>query len=209
MQLFRTINYRFISRLLIVCAVAVVPAQAAKEQEISDMMLNKSNSIVEQLQLLRDSGNLSRFVTLDIIRKDMSPLINFAELTKKAMGKHWRRTDDNVREEIILNFRALLENTYAKVFAQYSGQQVKPVSSEVLENGDISVVLQISGNNKSANINYIFSEDVAEDYFISGIKVEGISLVANYRRQFATIISREGAPALAKRLRSMAAAKIK
>ena len=209
MGLFKlSVGRRWISVLLVLGTV-FMPAQAAKDTELADMLISKSNDIVAQLQLLQDSGNLSGFVTLDIIRKDMSPLIDFSKLTQKAMGKYWRRTEANVREDIVLNFRSLLENTYAKVFVQYSGQQVKAVSSEVLENEDISIVLQIARSGKAADINYIFSKNSEGNYLISDIKVEGISLVANYRRQFATIISREGAPALVKRLRSMAAAKIK
>lgn len=195
--------------LLLAAALALpVAAPAAVEAATAADLIERSNRIVGQLTQLKQKEALTGWAALEVIQREMSPLLSYEKLTRRAMGKHWRRTDEQVRAEIVLAFRTLLENTYAKVLAQYSGQQVELVSSEPDGEDAISVVLKIQDEAKSVDINYLF-EKVEGDYRVVDIKVEGISLVANYRRQFSSVIAKDGAAVLAEKLRRLAAVKMK
>ena len=60
---------------------------------------------------------------------------------------------------------------------------------------------------RTASIEYICREIADGDYAVSDIKVEGVSLVANYRRQFGSIIKKTGIDGLIQKLQTMAAAR--
>ena len=187
-------------------ALALSPAQVQAEPALEATLIERSDKIIVQLAELQETGALDNAAALRVIQAEMSPLLDFEQLTKQAMGKYWRRTDEGARRQIVAAFRELLEKTYAKVVAQYSGQQVEPLGVKPLPGDKFSVVLKIRGGGKSAEVDYIFSA-VDGEYLIGDIKVEGISLVANYRRQFASVIKKEGTDALVGKLQQLAAAK--
>ena len=82
--------------------------------------------------------------------------MDFNKLTRQAMGKHWRKADDTIRTRIVDLFRVLLEVTYAKVFAKYSGQIIKVIEAKTLVDGDIAVIMEVSDGSKAAEIEYTF-----------------------------------------------------
>ena len=189
--------------------VLVLPAQADKADDVSRMLMKRSNAVIAKLSALRSEENLNNQTALKIIQAEMSPLLDFGQLTKRAMGKHWRKASDLERSDVTEAFRDLLESTYAKVLAKYSGQKVALVDAALLgSSGKVSVVLEVRGEDgPAAEIDYIFSP-TDDGYLIGDIKVEGISLVANYRRQFASEISDTGIEGLVAKLRKLAEKKI-
>lgn len=186
--------------------LALTAAPAFAGQEVAETLIQRSDAIIAQLAELRQNDALDNDAALHLIQMEMSPLFDFERLTKRAMGKYWRRTEPPTREAIVAAFRELLERTYAKVLAQYSGQQVELLSVAGLPDDELSVVLTVSDGSKSAEVEYVYAPADA-GYLIGDIKVEGISLVANYRRQFASVIRQDGAEALVDKLHELAAAK--
>ena len=85
-------------------------------------MTEVNNRIISGLVVLKANGALDAQGALSLIQTEASSLMDFNKLTRQAMGKHWRKADDTIRTRIVDLFRVLLEVTYAKVFAKYSGK---------------------------------------------------------------------------------------
>ena len=160
--------------------------------------------IISGLTTLQENNNLNEKETLLLIRKEASPIMDFNLLTKKALGKHWRKADDTIREEFTEVFKILLENTYAKVFSKYKNQSMKIISSKKLSNGNISALVKVRGLGSNVEIEYIFTKNESGEYLMGNIKVEGISLIATYRRQFSNFIRNNGIEGLLARLKKNA-----
>ena len=191
-------------------AVGGASAQAAPDaQALADDLVKRSDAVIEKLSEQAAGDGITDSFALQLIQQEMSPLLDFHRLTKRAMGKYWRKTDEETRERVVKSFRQLLENTYAKVLSRYSGQRAELVSYKPLPSGDISVVLGVSDGEKTTNMEYLYVENGEGDFLVGEVKIEGISLVANYRRQFAGLIKSGGADGLADKLQQMAAAKSK
>lgn len=180
---------------------AVAPAHAqADPNAIADLLINRSNEIIDALDDLRDAGNLTDATALELIQARLSPLFDFVHLTKLAVGKHWKKADEATRTAVRERFQLLLERTYAKVIAKYSGQDVILDEAKVGKRGRVLVSLLIADAARTVKIQYRVLTDNPADPRIADVKVEGVSLVANYRRQFSAIIRRHGFDALIEKL---------
>ena len=180
---------------------------AADPQETAKDLAARTDAIVRELQILRGSGDLSTAAARALIQKEMSPIIDFRKFAGQAVGKHWRRTPDGEKAEITAAFQILIENTYAKVLAQYSNQAAQVVESKLRGDGKTQVGVKISDGRRTVGVDYIFHEIENGGMRIIDIKVEGVSLLANYRRQFSAIIKKSGTTGLAHALRQLAARK--
>lgn len=190
----------------VVAALAVAPVARAEEAaEVADNLVRQSNRVIARLVALQGDGELDADSALEVIRSDMSPLLDFQRLAQRAMGKYWRRAEEEERARVVAAFRGLLENTYAKVLRKFSGQKVELVSAKDLAEGKSSVVLKVFDAENSAEIDYVFEESEGGETLISDIKVEGVSLISNYRRQFASIIKKSGVDGLVEKLEQLAA----
>lgn len=180
---------------------------AADPQETAKELAARKDAVVRELKNLQSAGNLSAEAALLLIQKEMSPIIDFDKLASQATGKYWRRAKETEKAEIAAAFQTLMEATYAKILAQYSDQSVKILSSKLREDGKTEVAVEISGGQRTVNVDYIFHELESGEMRIIDIKVEGVSLLSNYRRQFAGIIKKAGTAGLAAALKKLAAKK--
>lgn len=200
---------RFLRRSVFIVLAAVLLVGEGLADSDSEKVVARltevNNRIISGLVVLKANGALDAQGALSLIQTEASSLMDFNKLTRQAMGKHWRKADDTIRTRIIDLFRVLLEVTYAKVFAKYSGQIIKVIEAKTLVDGDIAVIMEVSDGSKAAEIEYTFSPNEDGEYLVGNIKVEGISLIANYRRQFSKIISAKGVEGLAEKLESMTA----
>ncbi len=181
-------------------------AAQLQPQEVAEDLLMRNNNMIAGLQQLRADGELTQQAALALMQEHASPKLDFAKLTQRATGKHWRKADDDARAKLQAAFRQLLENTYAKLLSGYGGQEVRLAEAKARANGGASVVLEVQGA-RTALITYICYQTEDGDYAVSDIKVEGISLVANYRRQFGAVIKKSGIEGLVSKLQELASAR--
>ncbi|MDM5147082.1 ABC transporter substrate-binding protein [Candidatus Persebacteraceae bacterium Df01] len=192
------------NRLITFLAALVVSVSAAATtpKEISRDLETRNNDMLSALIELKQNDALDSDAALALMREEISPLLNFSKITQRALGKHWRRASNEEKKRIIAAFQQLLEKTYAKVLTKYDDQKTEIVKAKQQENGEILVVMNVRGKDKSARIDYLFAGDEPR---IIDVKVEGISLIANFRRQFGRMINKVGFDGLAKMLEKMVA----
>ena len=172
-------------------------------EQISKDLATRNNAIIEQLLALRQQNNLTDETALSLIQKELSPIINFAKLSQQSLGKHWRRATDEEKQQVTTIFRQLLERTYSKVLRRYSDQKIKITDTKPLPKNKLAVNMIIAGSGKSVDIEYVYHEKDGIGKIVD-IKIEGVSLLSAYRRQFTQIIKKEGIEGLIGRLRELA-----
>ena len=181
-------------RFLLAALFFTLPSAASPADLAADLAV-RNNQVVRELQQLQANDDLTANTALALIQRQISPIMNFPRITRLALGKHWRRADEQQRAVITAAFRVLLERTYAKVLARYSDQEVGVVDAKQQADGKIMVRMAVHDGGKRAHIDYIYGGEKVED-----VKVEGVSLIANYRRQFSQIIRRSGIAGLVAKL---------
>lgn len=188
-------------RILTIMTAVLLCSGAASQtpEEISSDLAVRNERIITALQSGKQKGTLTPESALEIIQKEMSPIIDYRRLSSKATGKHWRKADGTQKDKIAEAFQVVLEKTYAKVLAKYTEQQSRIIDAKERADETIVINVEVFGDRGSANIDYIFGKNDDEARIID-LHVEGISLLSAYRRQFNQIAKKEGIDGLIAKL---------
>lgn len=193
-------KYRFFSFALALCSGSALAAAA--EVLAPDVLAR--NVTDEVLAIVRadkeiQSGNQKK--VLELVESKIVPHFNFVRMTQLAMGRNWRQASADQRNRLVGEFRTLLVRTYTSAFTQYRNQTVDYRRPRMAA-GDTDVVVQ-------SFIRQPSGQPVAVDYSMEktdagwkvyNVKIEGISLVENYRNTFNTEVQKNGIDGLIKSL---------
>jgi phospholipid transport system substrate-binding protein len=178
------------------------PATAADSAMAPDAL---AKSVTEEvLAIIRadkdiQAGNQKK--VLDLVETKIVPHFNFAGMTRIALGKNWSQANSEQRKALTNEFRALLIRTYTTAFTQYKNQTVeyRPLRLAPSDNDVVvkSFIKQPSGQPIAVDYNM---EKTDAGWKVYNLKIEGISLVENYRNTFNTEIQKSGIDGLIKTL---------
>ena len=138
------------------------------------------------------------------------PHIDFRTLSRWVLGKHWRRATQEQRDRFIVQFRELLLNSYLRSVTGYRDNTVKFLPPRPGQpDGRALVDAEISQPNGPPIHAEFRMHQVAAQWLIYDVAVEGISLVATHRSSFSREISNNGIAGLLSRLEAMNGAEAK
>lgn len=133
------------------------------------------------------------------IREVARTIFDFEELSKRALGRHWAARTPAERTRFTELFTDLLEHNYVSKIEAYSGEKVLYLPEQV--DGDTITVRSRLVTQKGAEVPLDYRMQKGGDRWQAyDVLVEGVSLVANYRTQFNSIINRSSYAGLVKRL---------
>lgn len=137
----------------------------------------------------------------ELVESKVLPHFNFTRMTQLAVGRHWRQATPEQQRLLIDEFRMLLVRTYTAAFTQYKNQSIdyKPLRMAPADTDVVvkSLIKQPTG--QPVAIDYSM-EKLGVTWKIYDLKIEGISLVENYRNTFNSEIQRSGVEGLIKAL---------
>jgi phospholipid transport system substrate-binding protein len=124
-------------------------------------------------------------------------------LSRRVLGSYWRQLTVNEQQEFVRLFTALVEHTYGAVIDRYA-QDVQVFYDQQRVDGvyaEVDTRVRDSSANRSLSINY-FLRQVNGQWLIYDVQIDNVSMVLNYRSQFAHILRTASYPALVQRLKS-------
>lgn len=173
---------------------AVFVVASVHAQEAPDAMVQRVTE--EVLDLIRkdaDIQNGSTHKVIELIDKKVLPNFNFQHMTGLAVGKDWKRASAPQQAQLVTEFRTLLVRTYANALTSYKNQKVifKPTKMNA---GDTDVLVRTEvaqSGSKPIQLDYNL-ERLDNGWKVYDVTVAGISLVTNYREQFAQEVRNGG-----------------
>jgi phospholipid transport system substrate-binding protein len=189
------------SLVLILAAAGPAPARAAGATDELRPAIDKVLRILADPELKGEARTRERRAAL---RGVMENAIDFPESARRALALHWRVRTEAEREEFVTLFRDLVTFFYIRLMEPYSGETVQ-IAGESQAEGATTVLTRILRRH---------GEPVPVDYrmhlrgtrwLIYDVVVEGVSLVANYRVQFNSIIHTSSYEELVRRIRARVA----
>ncbi|MDP2756638.1 MAG: ABC transporter substrate-binding protein [Desulfurivibrionaceae bacterium] len=162
------------------CAAATDPVVFVKDA------VDEIISILQDEKLAapaRKAERKNRMVT--IVEKKF----DFREMSMRALARHWRERSPAEQDRFVFLFKTLLENTYLAKIETYSGEKVVFKKAAVQGNRAI-VYSDLIRKNVETPVNYKLKNN-DDRWAVYDVEVEGVSLVNNYRTQFASILSKE------------------
>jgi phospholipid transport system substrate-binding protein len=147
------------------------------------------------------AGGRSKLV--DVIEAKVLPHFNFAAMTALAMGQSWGKASPEQRKRLVEEFKTLLVRTYASALAAYSEQKFdfRPLRAKPNDT-DVTVNVRVmQPGAQPVTIDYSM-EKTASGWKVYDVMVGGVSLVANYRTEFANSVRASGVEGLIKELQA-------
>lgn len=187
----------FAALLVIGCSVAT-GMTAERPGPAVDRALQQSVAIL-------GDANLGETAKTERLREVVLPLFDFAEMSRRSLGSHWRRRTAEQREEFTALFTRLLERTYTKRISSYNGERTRVVDEEIDDRFARVDTEIVDRDGRRFKVDYrMHRTGEPAKWRIYDVVIEDISLVNNYRAQFNRVINRKSFENLVKRLRSQA-----
>jgi len=121
-----------------------------------------------------------------LVETKVLPHFNFAHMTQLAVGRNWRQATPEQQKVLTDEFRTLLVRTYTAAFTQYKNETIDYRPLRVAPS-DTDVVVKSLVKRPGG-------------WKVYDVKIEGISLVENYRNTFNSQIQKSGVEGLIKAL---------
>src|SRR5688572_17980250 len=135
------------------------------------------------------------------VRKVAVEAFDVQETARRALGPHWQARTPAEREEFVLLFAELLEQTYISRIDYFGGEKLRFVSEKI--DGDYASVrahvVTRQGTEVPVDARMLRKGD---RWLIYDIVIANVSLINNYRAQFDRIIRTASYGDLVKKLKS-------
>jgi phospholipid transport system substrate-binding protein len=178
----------------------VLPARAA-DTPPDVLVKSVTLEVVDLIAKDKDIKSGNRAKLIGLINDKVLPHFNFTAMTALAMGQNWNKSSPEQKKRLTEEFKTLLVRTYASALAAYSDQKfdfrplrAKPSDTDVTVN-----VRVLQAGAQPVPIDYSM-EKTSEGWKVYDVMVGGVSLVANYRTEFANVVRESGIDGLIKSL---------
>lgn len=186
-MLFSIVMSLSIMPVLTVKADEAMPAPQAIVKDASDRMLKAIKDNKAKLDENPDE-------IYALVEEILMPNFDFDKMSKLALGKNWRGASESQQQRFTEQFRLLLIRTYSTAMLEYTDQEIRflpfredlaskkvKVEMEIIQVGGPAIPMALS----------MYQND-ADEWKVYDVKIDGISLVTNYRSTFTTQIRNEG-----------------
>ena len=192
-------NIKRIGIVLIAAIVILLPFQAlaATAKETVEAGVNKV------LKTLGDPNfkAKSRDAKVAEIGSIIGEVFDFEELSRRTLGRDWRKLKPEQQKEFVELFDKLLQGVYADRLLAYTDQKIVFEKEKMLKQGRAEVESYIVlSDGRRIPIFYRLTDRTGQ-WRVYDLVIEGVSLVKNYRTQFKEIVSKQGPDKLLEILR--------
>jgi phospholipid transport system substrate-binding protein len=173
-----------LSVFFIFCLIFPFQVHAEKPMEVVQSRVNVL------LDVLRDPS-LKAKSTSEIKEKKIWAIVDsifdYKELSKRSLGRNWKKLNSAQQEEFTDLFRKLLGRVYMDRLVESKGPEVFFTKEILFSKNKAEVQSKVLTESNEIPIFYrmILKEDSWKVYDVS---IEGVSLVRNYRSQFKSIL---------------------
>ena len=125
------------------------------------------------------------------------PHADFQRMSRLVMGKHWKRLSDSQRQQFVQEFKALLIRTYATAIHSVSPEDIRYLPERNSGAPDKTVVrteVRLEGM-AVIPVHYNMYRKNGH-WLVYDVRIEGVSLITNYRSTFSAGIKARGVAGL-------------
>lgn len=166
-----------------------------------DLVRKTADDVLSVLKTDKDiqAGNKEKIYAL--AEEKIIPNFDFEQVSRLVLGKAWRSATEEQKTNFKFEFKTLLLRTYAVALSKYKDQKInfKPTR---MDPADTKVTVKteiIQDGAQPIAVDYSLAKGDS-GWKVFDIVIENVSLVTNYRSQFATEIKQNGIESLIKKL---------
>lgn len=164
-----------------------MPAPQAQVKQASDKMLAALKEHKAELEENPDK-------IYQLVEDILMPHFDFEKMSKLALGRNWRSANEDQLSRFVDEFRLLLIRTYSTAMLEYTDEEIRflPFRDD-LSRKRVSVPMEvIQPAGPSIPMALSLYQNDQDEWKVYDVKIDGISLVTNYRSSFANEIRNGG-----------------
>lgn len=166
-------------------AFALFACAAVQEEPPVQRIAELSASVLTTLQ----DKELSARAKREQFETALKESVDWNIVPKLVLARNLKKFDDGQRERFVASFQQHLVHTYWTNTDSFSLRAIDVQRGREESNGDWSVVTQFQLEGSNSSVVYRMRKDDAGKWMIIDVLVEGVSLVANFRSQFQSLLS--------------------
>ncbi len=157
----------------------------------------------QMLQSLKKTENRNTQSLYRLVQNILLPHVDLDRMSQLVVGRYWAQASPADRQEFKQQFTYYVTRTYSTALSSYTNEKVRffPIRGGVSGNRVQvnSSIDQSNGQNISVSYRLLNNNG---NWKVYDFTVEGVSMVDNYRSQFADILRTQGLAGLNQRLQS-------
>ena len=136
-----------------------------------------------------------------LAEENILPNFDLDRISMLVLGKAWRKINEDQQQQFKSEFKTMLLRTYAVALGKYKDQQIdfKPMRMEPTDKQATVKTQIIQDGAQPISVDYTLAKK-DDQWKVFDIVIEGVSLVTNYRSQFASEIKNNGIDSLISKL---------
>jgi phospholipid transport system substrate-binding protein len=172
--------------------------------ESPSQTLKRTNAKIEKLLAQKTkAGSAADKKVRAEIKKVVNTLLDFTELAKLSLGKHWKERSEKERTEFVGILKDLIERNYTKQLRSNLGYKLE-YRKESIEGKTAAVETAVKMTKKGRVTEILIEYKMrrsGESWMVYDVVTDEVSIVNNYRSQFNKIIRKESYEALVKKMK--------
>ena len=188
----------------IVLAVALVllalwGAAHVSADSVTDRLRPEIERVIQTLEdpALRSDGRVAE--RRQAVRDITGGIFDWAEMARRALGRHWDARTEAERAEFVGLFRELIERAFMAKIEKYNGEKMA-FAGETVEGEQATVRTRMQSRGGETAIDFRLGAQ-GDRWLIYDVVVDGVSITANYRAQFDGFLMRSSYGDLVRRMR--------
>jgi len=178
------------------CILALTGSVAARADMTPENLVHSTADVIlAEIKKNRQlyANNYDRLYKM--AEEKVLPHFDFRRMSQWVLGRAWRTATAEQRDKFVSEFRDLLVGTYSTALLSYKDQEIvylpvpfKPTDTEAL----VKTEVKQGGGQPNIPIHYDFYKNSQGAWKVYDIKIDGVSIVVNYRSVYATKIRDKG-----------------
>ena len=178
---------------LVVLALSVPAALAAPvpPDELVRQTIEEVLSIIRSDEKIQ-AGDLERIT--EVMEEKVAPHLDFPRMTRLAVGRPWRQATPEQRTALVREFRTLLIRSYASAFKMFNAifVEYRPLRAGPDEtDATVNTLIRLPGGVQPITVDYDMQLR-GDAWKVFDVRIDGASLIINYRNIFSQEIQRSG-----------------
>ena len=196
-----SVKQRYLNFGLIVLVLFLAFAQNAAAESAKEQLQGTIDRVIEVLQTIRSPADIER--NRNNLRQILLTRFDFAAMAQNSLGNRWNDLNGK-QEEFVSAFTDFVEHSYMSTLGSYRGEKV--VYDRDRANGESAEVdtRVVGGRGTPIKIEYKPHRTDGQ-WMVYDAVIDDVSIVGNYRSQFARVLQTASLEELIQNLRAKAA----
>jgi phospholipid transport system substrate-binding protein len=143
--------------------------------------------ILDQVMGIQNDAALSTQARAEAIHKIIARNFDFALMAKDSLGSTYERLSGGQRQEFTQTFSYLFQDSYTRLVINFLKKENIQYGRELPEGDKARVDTAIVRTNENIPVTYLM-HTAPQGWILYDVIVDGISILQNYKTQFAQVI---------------------